>query len=136
MWTTIDPFLQKSPNRNNCDLPSMTFWKMNKLSVLLTFLLCLWCVVAVENEDEAESVDIKETVYTGVDITKTTLYFYKDKNTVSRKHKYIESVDADSQIRPKKQMVCVGGSANCSYMPSVIACYNRGFDGYDYHVFD
>ncbi|NXJ12262.1 SARAF factor, partial [Odontophorus gujanensis] len=29
------------------------------------------------------------------------------------------------------QLQCTGGSAGCSYIPEVVQCYNRGWDGYD-----
>ena len=36
---------------------------------------------------------------------------------------------------PVSQLKCVGGSAGCSvFVPQVVQCYNRGWDGYDAQV--
>lgn len=32
---------------------------------------------------------------------------------------------------PVPQLHCTGGSAGCSFVPHVVQCYNKGFDGYD-----
>lgn len=31
--------------------------------------------------------------------------------------------------KPLHQLMCIGGTARCSYLPETVQCYNRGWDG-------
>ena len=35
---------------------------------------------------------------------------------------------------PIPQLKCLGGSAQCSFTPQTVQCYNKGSDGYDVQV--
>jgi len=35
---------------------------------------------------------------------------------------------------PVPQLRCVGGSANCAFLPQKVQCYNKGSDGHGFQV--
>ncbi|KYO26511.1 store-operated calcium entry-associated regulatory factor isoform C [Alligator mississippiensis] len=47
------------------------------------------------------------------------LTLYRDQYTTSRR------------TSPVLQLQCTGGSAGCSYVPAVVQCHNKGWDGFD-----
>ncbi|XP_074850032.1 store-operated calcium entry-associated regulatory factor isoform X2 [Carettochelys insculpta] len=48
-----------------------------------------------------------------------TLTLYRDQYTASRR------------TSPIPQLQCTGGTAGCVYVPAVVQCYNKGWDGFD-----
>ncbi|KAM9143591.1 store-operated calcium entry-associated regulatory factor isoform 3-T3 [Pangshura tecta] len=47
------------------------------------------------------------------------LTFYRDQYTTSRR------------TSPIPQLQCTGGTAGCAYVPMVVQCHNKGWDGFD-----
>ncbi|CAM4655486.1 store-operated calcium entry-associated regulatory factor [Lepidochelys kempii] len=48
-----------------------------------------------------------------------TLTLYRDGYTTSRR------------TSPVPQLQCTGGTAGCAYVPAIVQCYNKGWDGFD-----
>ena len=143
MWTLV-----KKRNRSICKEVLGTKWKdeqiedaenseftlfhlfleMRKSIIFVLFVLfaCVWGQYYYSNANY--NTNANKVLLSSVQ----TLTFSKSKYTTGRRSRFASNVGFHS--RPIPQMTCERGSASCSYAPSSMQCYNRGFDGRDVQV--